>query len=38
MIIDGRGGAEVGAGSLVKIVIRESMIQGVMGVRVGTSS
>jgi hypothetical protein len=29
MIIDGRGGAECGAGSLMKIVVRESMCQGV---------
>jgi hypothetical protein len=27
-----------GAGILMKIIVRESMIQGVMGVRVGTSS
>jgi hypothetical protein len=36
MIVDGRGGA-VGVGNLIKIIVRESMCQGVMGVRVSMS-
>jgi hypothetical protein len=38
MIIDGEVVPRCGAGSLTKIVIRESMRQGVMGVQVSTSS
>jgi hypothetical protein len=38
MIINGRGGAEVWSRSLVKIIIRESMCQGVMDVQVHRSS
>jgi hypothetical protein len=38
MIVDGEVVPRCGAGSLMKIVVRESMRQGVMGVQVSTSS